>query len=154
MASDLSSKAICMGPADASKLTEAMKASIVANGVRNVWMVGDKVCGIIPFAFSVGLVYNVLEGPHDTFERRYCFTLYRDALLSLELWSKHPTAVHAPGNWIKCKGSLDGRGLDHNPRDLLVGMSKAYPKDVTPTMIAAFDLEEGYPLIIPDAPII
>lgn len=58
------------------------------------------ICGIYKFMFTYGLVVGLQR---DTYDRRYCYKTYEEALIALCIWSGEEE--HPQGDWIKCKGS-------------------------------------------------
>jgi hypothetical protein len=75
-------------------------------GYRNVVKINNKWCGIYRFAYTWGLVVGA-----DAFgyERRYCYKKEGEALENLLIWDG---VGHPSGNWLKCKGVLNGESID------------------------------------------
>lgn len=72
--------------------------------------INGKICGLQPFLFTWGLVVNLrVVGDGEFYDHRYCFEHFEDALESLNAWDGNGLA---PGQWIKLKGVVDGRGTD------------------------------------------
>lgn len=73
-----------------------------SQGYSSLRMVNGVLCGLLPFAFTTGLMVDLRE---FGYELRYCYEHEADALAALLVWdgNDHPT-----GPWIKCKG----RGVD------------------------------------------
>jgi len=61
------------------------------------------ICGLVRFAFTVGLCYGMTTDDFQFYEGRYCFPLGIDAVTALAEWD----GIGDPaGNWIKHKGGI------------------------------------------------
>lgn len=73
--------------------------SLLEQGYIEVKEMDGVVVGLLPFAYTVGIVVNI---DHTGYSRRYCYPKSSDAFKDFKEWGgKH----HPKGNWIKCKGT-------------------------------------------------
>jgi hypothetical protein len=143
-------------------LTSVQKALCAKLNIRYPILIDGKLCGLMRYAYTIGLLYDIgydREGFRE-YVRRYCFDHLASAYLSLMTWADNPRALHAPGEWIKVKGSLGPCEIDLTPFQLLDTMHKhaKYPPDghgpsaeILGPMLLKFQSvqSEGFPLYIP-----
>lgn len=68
----------------------------------DVHIIDGKVCALMHFAFTVGLVINMDE---HAYSHRYCYDGLLDARADLmEMVAKNDCSYDPDGPWIKCKG--------------------------------------------------
>jgi hypothetical protein len=75
-------------------------------GYTHLREINGQVCGLHKFAYTTGLMVDLHE---LGYELRYCFEKQEDAAAALAKWDGRG---HPDGPWIKCKGRLNGVGVD------------------------------------------
>lgn len=81
-----------------TRLSLPLREQLEHEGYSDLVEINGKVCGLLPFLFTTGLMVGLENG---FYELRYCFEAEKDARAALERWDGegHPT-----GPWIKAKG--------------------------------------------------
>ena len=80
-----------------------------AEGYTHVRVIEDKVCGLLPFIFTWGLVIGI---DRSGYEYRYCFEDLAEALWQMENWNGQ---FHPGVRWVKVKGNYKGVHVNHRP---------------------------------------
>ena len=119
-----------------------------------------RLCAIHNFFATVGIVVGITE---DSYECRYCFSEYRDAVVALMEWAVNPEEEHPGREWIKIKGRWRGRAVDCGPdgEDLQVKtVTRKIRQELTPVhgdrdavmsaMVAFGLLSEHMPEVLPE----
>lgn len=75
-------------------------------GYTHLRVINGRMCGLFSFMYTTGLVVGLDE---CGYERRYCYERREDAIDALVAWNGQG---HPSGPWIKCKGRLNGVGVD------------------------------------------
>ena len=84
----------------------ALFSQLQEEGYTNLELKEDRVCGLLRFAFTYGLMVGL---DRDGYERRYCYEHEDDALAALKDWDGKG---HPKGPWIKLKGTYQGERID------------------------------------------
>lgn len=83
-----------------------LQTTLLSLGYTDLRTVDGKLCGLLRFLFTTGLVVNLDQ---DGYELRYCYEHHEDAQAALAAWDGNG---HPSGPWIKLKGRVDGRLVD------------------------------------------
>lgn len=75
-------------------------------GYTNMRKAGGKLCGLLPMAFTTGLMVGMGE---NFYEYRYCYENRRDAVAALKAWDG---TGHPGGPWIVQKGLRCGNVIN------------------------------------------
>ncbi|MCH9735848.1 MAG: hypothetical protein K0U78_15060 [Actinomycetia bacterium] len=79
-------------------IDDNLQSLLENQGYIEVKEINGNVIGLLPFAFSFGIVIGLTE---IGYEYRYCYPKYIDAIKD---WKEWDGKGHPSGNWIKLKG--------------------------------------------------
>lgn len=93
-----------------TRLDDKLLAELEANGYHTVAVIGDKIVGLHDYITTRGIVVGL---DAIGYERRYCYQNRQEAAERfIEYAAGGSTHGHPGGNWIKLKGTYQGRPVD------------------------------------------